>query len=97
MLGNNNPGVDSWVPVQAIGLTNVAALSNGKDSHMLAITSDGSVWAWGTNDFGELGDGSTTDAWVPIQAGTTGNAVAVAAGGFHSVALMDDSTVWCWF
>lgn len=94
-LGNNDTQ-ESWTPVQVVGLTGVVAISDGKENHALALKNDGTVWSWGANSFGQLGDGSTSPSGVPIQAGTNDNAVAVSAGGFHSLALMDDSTVWSW-
>ena len=74
---------------------NVTAIAAG-GSHGLALLSDGTVWAWGSNSGGQLGDGTTTDRSVPIQvAGVTG-AVAVAAGADHSLALKNDGSVWAW-
>jgi alpha-tubulin suppressor-like RCC1 family protein len=70
--------------------------------HGLAATDDGSVWAWGVNWTAQLGDGTYGDSVTPVQVvgpGGTGfftNAVAVAAGSDHSVALKEDGTVWAW-
>ncbi len=47
-------------PVQAIGLGNVTAISAG-DAHNLALKSDGTMRAWGQNDHGQVGDGSTAN------------------------------------
>jgi len=67
------------------------------DRHSLAILSDGSVWSWGLNDHGQLGDGTTASRLVPVQVqGLPGPAVAVAAGANHSLALMSDGTLWGW-
>ena len=62
--------------------------------HSLGIKSDGSLWAWGANGVGQLGDGTTVDriSPVPIVAGVT----ALAAGAFHSLALKTDGTLWAW-
>ncbi|MCC7202339.1 MAG: hypothetical protein IT393_06750, partial [Nitrospirae bacterium] len=56
----------------------------------------GTVWAWGQNSFGQLGDGTETERHTPVQViGLTG-IVSVAAGDRHSLALKSDGTVWGW-
>ena len=85
------------VPVDLPAGTRVTAVAAGLwDS--LALTSDGSVLAWGYNADGELGDGTTTDSSTPVPvdlpAGT--RVTAVAAGGFHSLALTSDGSVLAW-
>ena len=62
--------------------------------HSLAVLSDGSLWAWGANGFGQLGDGSTTDRSVPVQVGQ--GFVQVAAGRYFSMARKSDGSVWTW-
>ncbi|HZE72565.1 MAG TPA: S8 family serine peptidase, partial [Pyrinomonadaceae bacterium] len=82
-------------PVQVTTLTNVIAVAAGA-SHTLALKSDGSVWAWGANNRGQIGDGSQTDRSTPVQvAGLTG-IVKIAAGFNHNLALRSDGTVWAW-
>ena len=82
-------------------LQGVVAVAAGTD-HSLALRNDGSVWAWGYNGSGQLGNGNTTDQATavlvvgPTGSGTFGKATAVAAGQSHSVALKDDGTVWAW-
>ncbi len=81
-------------PVQAVGLSNVIAITNGS-YHALALKSDGTVWAWGNNMSGQLGDGTTTSLSIPTQVAIS-NVVAIAAGQNHSYALKNDGTVWAW-
>jgi alpha-tubulin suppressor-like RCC1 family protein len=65
-------------------------------SHTLFQKSNGTVWAWGNNASGQLGDGSTIDRYSPVAVlGLTG-VTAVSAGGAHSLALKSDGTVWAW-
>ena len=53
-------------PVQVQGLSSVAAISSGH-WHSFAVENDGTVWAWGNNWAGQLGDGTTKDRLTPIQ------------------------------
>jgi len=60
------------------------------------VKNDGTVWAWGYNTIGQLGNGNTTDSNVPVQvSGLTG--IMAAIGGMdHSLAVKNDGTVWAW-
>ena len=62
----------------------------------VALKSDGTVWAWGRNDYGKLGDGTTTASKIPIPVPGMNSVVAIAAGANHTVALKSDGTVWTW-
>lgn len=67
--------------------------------HSLALTSGGTVLAWGDDQFGELGNGTTsnTPTTAVIQvSGIGGTVTAIAAGGFSSLALTSDGSVWAW-
>jgi alpha-tubulin suppressor-like RCC1 family protein len=68
----------------------------GGDTHSLAIKDDGTVWAWGENRSGQLGDGTTTNSNTPVQVSDLDGVEAIAAGWGHSLALKDDGTVWAW-
>ena len=68
----------------------------GGPYHSLTLKNDGTVWAWGRNDFGELGNGTTTSRYTPVQVKGLTNVVAIAAGYDHSLALRSDGTVWAW-
>ncbi len=63
-------------------------------SHSLYLGSDGSLWAWGSNAFGQLGDGTTTDRATPTQVLT--GVAAITAGYYHTLALKTDGSLWAW-
>ncbi|MEC4685983.1 MAG: RCC1 repeat-containing protein [Nitrospirota bacterium] len=75
--------------------TEIVAIAGGS-SHSLELKSDGTVWAWGGNQYGQLGDGTTIDSPAPIQVSGLTDVTAIAAGYLHSVALKTDGTVWTW-
>jgi alpha-tubulin suppressor-like RCC1 family protein len=85
---------------QAIGTSatwRAVAAGGVLDGHSLAIRSDGTLWAWGDNFWGQLGDGHMfTKTNTPQQIGTNTNWQAIAAGGTHSVALQADGSLWTW-
>ena len=98
---------DRATPVQVTGLTGVVAIAAG-DAHSLAVKSNGPVWAWGSNQSGQLGDGTTIDRLTPVQVSGLSGAVAVTGGGTlfmypdalalgtrsQSLALKADGTLW---
>ena len=65
-------------------------------THSLALAADGTVWAWGENGRGQLGDGTTTNRLSPVQVRGMSDVVAVAAGGQSSYAVKRDGTLWAW-
>jgi len=72
-----------------------AQVSSG-DSHTMAVKTDGTLWAWGNNGLGQLGDGGTTAQSSPEQIGTDTHWAQVSAGGLHTVAVKTDGTLWTW-
>jgi uncharacterized repeat protein (TIGR02543 family) len=64
--------------------------------HTVAVKSDGTVWAWGYNNSGQIGDGTTTDRLTPVQVSGLTGVIAVSAGDSHTVAVKSDGTVWAW-
>ncbi|HUP70392.1 MAG TPA: RHS repeat-associated core domain-containing protein [Acidimicrobiales bacterium] len=94
-LGNSTTSVVPSGPVQATGLSGVSAVAAGRD-HSLGLKSDGTVWAWGFNGSGQLGNNSTTSSSVPLQVTGLSGVTAIAGGGDHSLALKSDGTVWAW-
>jgi alpha-tubulin suppressor-like RCC1 family protein len=99
-LGNGTMNMD-WsdpvhkVPGQVTGLSGVVAVAAG-EGHSVAVKSDGTVWAWGWNQYGQLGNGTQTDSAVPLQVLGLSGMVAVAATDFFTLALANDGTVWGW-
>ncbi len=63
--------------------------------HTLAIKSDGTLWAWGTNDSGQLGIGNTAPSLVPSLV-DNGFWLNIAAGESHSLGIKNSNTLWAW-
>jgi alpha-tubulin suppressor-like RCC1 family protein len=82
-------------PSRVESLTNVVAVAGG-DRHALALLADGTVWSWGANEVGQLGNGSLTRSPKPVQVSGLTGAVAIAAGDRHGYALLGDGTVRAW-
>ena len=70
-------------------------ISGGRD-HAAVLKSDGTVWTWGDNQYGQLGDGTLTDRTTPVQVQGLTDVIAVAAGRTMTMALKSDGTVWTW-
>lgn len=90
---------DRETPVSVIGLSGIVGISGGGDqleAHSLALKSDGTVWSWGSNLYGGLGNGNTINTNVPGQVLLLNEVTQVSAGGWHSSALKSDGTVWTW-
>jgi len=68
----------------------------GGESFSIVLKSDGTVWTFGDNGFGQLGDNSTTDSKVPKQVSGLTGIVAVAAGGYHAMALTNTGNLYVW-
>jgi alpha-tubulin suppressor-like RCC1 family protein len=64
--------------------------------HTCALTDNGGVRCWGWNEAGQLGDGTTTNRWVPPKTDAIANVQAIAAGGSNTCALMMNGGVRCW-
>lgn len=83
------------VPVQVQGLMDTIQVSAGHD-HSLALERDGTVWAWGRNDSGQLGEGTTSSQLIPVQVKNLENVKFISAGEYLSLAVKQDGTVWAW-
>ena len=81
--------------VQVAGLEGVVDIAAG-NRHSLALTANGTVWAWGANEYGQLGDATTDDRTAPVRVQNLHSVVGIAAGASHSLAVKNDGTVWAW-
>ncbi|WP_395736525.1 choice-of-anchor tandem repeat GloVer-containing protein [Prosthecobacter sp.] len=64
--------------------------------HSAAVRSDGTLWTWGYNNYGQVGDGTTTTRTSAVQVGTNTNWASVSCGNYFTVALRTDGTLWAW-
>jgi alpha-tubulin suppressor-like RCC1 family protein len=101
-IGNgttNTTGCECVVTPTQATITDVVFVEAGA-FHTLALKSDGTVWAWGANENGQLGDNSILERTTPVQVGTGvagfSNIISVGAGDNYSIALKSDGTVWIW-
>lgn len=94
-LGIGSTANYSTRPVQVSSLSDVIGAAGGS-YHSMALTSDGTVWTWGDNSDGELGNGNTTNSNVPVHLSSINSISAISGGDLHSLALRYDGTVWAW-
>ena len=94
-LGNGTT-TQAKTPTQVEGTDSNWMSISGGYYFSLGITSDGKLWAWGYNSFGQLGIGSLTSQSYPTQAGTASNWVSVSAGNLHTLGITSDGKLWAW-
>jgi len=100
-LGNGTTATKSDGPYTPTGMTSGVMMAAGGALHTLALKSDGTVWAWGDNSSGQLGDGTTANRTAPVQVKLNSttyltNIVAVECGASFSMALGADGTIYTW-
>jgi len=86
--------VNRDTPVEVGGSSAIVAVST-RNYHVLTSRADGSLWSWGFNDDGELGDGTSTTSSIPVRVQGLG-ATSLAAGSLFSLALNESGGVWAW-
>ncbi|MBI9075560.1 MAG: hypothetical protein JEZ02_09135, partial [Desulfatibacillum sp.] len=86
------------LPVQITGLSNIIQVSGSNGGCAVCLKDDGTVYAWGYNYYGEVGNGSTTMSIVPVLVTATDftDIRAIDSGANHVVARKGDGTVWTW-
>jgi len=96
-LGDNTSTFAKSSPVQTVGFaTNWSKVSVGRN-HVGAIKTDNTLWVWGNNTDGQLGDNTVTNRSSPIQTVTFGtNWNFVSCGNYHTLATKTDGTLWAW-
>jgi alpha-tubulin suppressor-like RCC1 family protein len=102
-LGIGNAASQKNAPVAMKIDNSIIAVSAGPSGwHSLLLRADGTVWACGDNQFGQLGNGTTLNSFTPVEVkgvsgvGVLSNIIAIAAGNFHSMALAADGTLYTW-
>ena len=83
------------MPVQVVGITDATAIAAGT-SHSCALHRDGTISCWGSNSYGQLGNGTTGNSSVPVQVFGIADATAITTGERHSCALHQTGTISCW-
>lgn len=95
-LGNGTI-TNSNVPTLVNTLTNITYIAQGNMAlHGLALKDDGTIWLWGHNGYGQLGNGSIVQINSPIQLTAPTGITEVAVGNVHSMVTKDDGSVWIW-
>jgi alpha-tubulin suppressor-like RCC1 family protein len=97
MFGNlgNGTYTSSNNPIQVSFLTNIKSISNGGfQVHTFAIKNDNTVWAWGNNDWGQFGNGTTTSSNVPILISSLTDISFISIGNTHSIILKNNGSIW---
>lgn len=94
-LGHGTTGISKSSPVQIGALSDWASVSSG-EQHCLAVKTDGTLWAWGYNANGQVGDNTVVTRNSPVQIGSLTTWSSVAGGYNYGYAIKTDGTLWSW-
>jgi alpha-tubulin suppressor-like RCC1 family protein len=95
-LGDDVTRANKSTPVQVSGLSGVYSIAAGS-FHNLALTCNGTMWAWGWDAYGQLGnDAALTDQPTPVTIPGASFCRAIGAGGYHSLAVLYNGQVYAW-
>ena len=75
---------------------NTYSMISAQGYHSLALKTDGTLWGWGRNNYGQVGNGTTTDVSNPTQIGTASNWIMVSSGQMHSAAINSSGELYTW-
>jgi alpha-tubulin suppressor-like RCC1 family protein len=96
-LGDGSGQFDQYRTPTKIGtLTSWSATTSGSYHPSFAVKSDGTLWAWGNNEYSQLGDGTNVGRSLPTQVGSGTAWSSVVIGHWHTLGLTADGTVWAW-
>src|SRR5437764_1282440 len=70
-----------------VGLLNSVTAIMGGEVHNVALKSDGTVWGWGANMFGQVGDGTTNEVHTPVQVSGLSSVTSLGGRGYHTLAV----------
>lgn len=99
-LGNGTTN-NTFIPTRVVGpggagyLGPVAAIMGG-EMHNFALKPDGTVWCWGNNSFGQLGNATSVSSDTPVQVAGLASVKSLGGRGYHSMAVKTNGTVWAW-
>jgi hypothetical protein len=88
--------VSKNVPTHIDTNTNWSSIAVIWGNHTVALKTDGTLWAWGKNDYGQLGDGTIISKTVPTRIGSGTDWSKITVGSDHTIALKSDGTLWAW-
>ncbi len=94
-LGNGET-INRGAPVPVSGLTSVKQVISVSNAYSVALKEDGTVWAWGLNSNGQLGDGTTVSKSTPVQVKGLSSIKSISCSSTFCIALKSDGTVWSW-
>jgi alpha-tubulin suppressor-like RCC1 family protein len=95
-IGNGTITTQENTPVQAsVALNGWLSIASGW-KHTLAVKENGTLWGWGDNSSGQVGDGTNTQRTSPVQIGAGNTWTSVATGYTFSFGLQSNGTLWAW-
>jgi len=95
-IGNGINTVKPYNAIQQIGSSKDWQAIAAGAHYTVALKTDGTLWAWGYNEFGQLGDGTTADKSIPTQIGIADDWHTIATNNNHTIALKKDGSLWAW-
>jgi alpha-tubulin suppressor-like RCC1 family protein len=88
--------VNKWVPTMVHASDHVVSSISGGSGFATGVNTDGTMWGWGSNYLGQVGDGTTIARTSPVQVGTATNWHGMNSGDSHTIAIQSNGTLWAW-